>query len=203
MTSKLLAFHGQQAIKDKYLARVRAHKLADEIVHGKYWSNGKGCAVGCTIHSGDHSAYETELGIPRILARLEDGIFESLSNGRAVEWPEQFLNASKVGADLSLVWSKFAAWMLVDEKYGVLQFAKRVKSRKAIQDIADNYKVWADTGIKPDVDWWKLRSAADADADADAADAADAADDKRQEWRNAQADKLIELMSSAPIEVLK
>lgn len=72
----LLAFHGDKAIKAKYLARVKAHAEADEIIHGTYWEKGKGCAVGCTIHSEKHSAYETELGMPIILARLEDRIFE-------------------------------------------------------------------------------------------------------------------------------
>lgn len=48
----LIAFHGKQSIKDEYLARVRAHKAADEIIKGVYWEKGKGCAVGCTVHIG-------------------------------------------------------------------------------------------------------------------------------------------------------
>ena len=89
----LRAFHNDPAIKAKYLARVRAHRLADELIHGTYWQYGKGCAVGCTIHSSNHAAYETELGIPEILARLEDGLFEALPNGEAKVWPEAFLKA--------------------------------------------------------------------------------------------------------------
>ena len=61
------AFHNNPAIKEKYLARVRAHAAADEIIKGQYWQNGRGCAVGCTIHSSSHKAYEDELGIPRFL----------------------------------------------------------------------------------------------------------------------------------------
>jgi len=239
----MIAFHGDPAIKERYLARVRAHILADEVIHGVYWENGRGCAIGCSVHSSNHAAYETELGIPRILARLEDGIFEAMSNGRAKQWPEQFLSSIRVGADLSLVWPKFAVWLLVDDKYGVLQFAKSEKSKKAIRDIADAYQGVAD-GKEEAVDWRKLRVAdadaayasaatdaayadadadaaaayaeaaayaaaaadADADADADAAYASAAADAaayaaaayaKREEWREAQADKLLELMASA------
>jgi hypothetical protein len=59
------AFHNDNEIKQKYLKRVIAHQKADELIKGKYWEKGKGCAVGCTIHSGDHAKYETELGIPR------------------------------------------------------------------------------------------------------------------------------------------
>src|SRR5262249_3407302 len=111
--NKLIAFHGNPQIKEKYLARIRAHVAADELIHGVYWQNGKGCAVGCTIHSGYHAAYETELGIPRILARLEDGIFENLPNGQAKEWPQKFLAAIPISADLSLVWLQFAVWLLI------------------------------------------------------------------------------------------
>src|ERR1019366_3865717 len=133
------AFHGDPAIKQKYLTRVKNHRLADEIIHGKYWENGKGCAVGCTVHSNQHAAYESELGIPRILARLEDGIFESLSNGLALTWPERFLEAIKPGTDLSMVWPKFAVWMLTDEKYGVIKFSKSDAQRESIQTISDMY----------------------------------------------------------------
>jgi hypothetical protein len=99
----LIAFHNDQKIKDKYLARVEAHRKADEIIKGKYWENGKGCAVGCTVHSDDHMAYETELGIPTWLAKLEDRIFENLSNEDAKLWPEEFLKTINPGTDLEKV----------------------------------------------------------------------------------------------------
>lgn len=67
-TSTLRSFHGDPAVKEKYLGRVRAHAAADELIHGVYWEGGKGCAVGCTVHSGDHTAYEVELGLPEWLA---------------------------------------------------------------------------------------------------------------------------------------
>ena len=89
----LLAFHNDPTIRRIYLTRVRAHAKADEIIHGTYWEDGKGCAVGCTIHGEAHIKYETELGIPCILARLEDVLFERMGNGHAKEFPVQFLSA--------------------------------------------------------------------------------------------------------------
>jgi hypothetical protein len=160
---KMLAFHGKQEIKNLYLARVRAHRKADQIIKGVYWNKGKGCAVGCTIHSRDHRAYETELGIPTILARLEDGIFEWLPDEQAMKWPEQFLSAIKPGADLSMVWPKFAVWMLVDPKCGVLQFAKTEMEKKSITDMADAYSLVV-KGKSDNVDWKALRDAAASDA---------------------------------------
>src|SRR5882757_372452 len=114
----MLAFHGDSKIKAKYLKRVRAHAKADEIVHGKYWEDGKGCAVGCTIHDSSHAAYETELGIPQQLARLEDTLFEGQSNGAAKTFPARFLSAIKPGADLSRVHWQFLHWLLTEELAG-------------------------------------------------------------------------------------
>src|ERR1700730_6830463 len=97
------SFHNDPKIKAKYLKRVKDHFKADEIVKGKYWENGKGCAVGCTIHDSNHKLYETELGIPEWLARVEDTIFEGLPNERAKLWPEQFLKAIKPGKNLNKI----------------------------------------------------------------------------------------------------
>ena len=33
----LLSFHGDPAVKAKYLGRVQAHHDADEIIKGQYW----------------------------------------------------------------------------------------------------------------------------------------------------------------------
>ena len=131
------AFHGKQEIKDEYIKRLQDHYDADEIVKGVYWQNGKGCAVGCTLHSGDHKAYEVELGIPEVLAWLQDSIFEGLSPKDAKEFPLNFLNAVNVGSDLSQVGDKFLHWLLVDPEHGVIKYAT---NKKAVQDVADLYE---------------------------------------------------------------
>ena len=59
------SFHGDVKVKVKYINRVKAHQLADNLIKGQGWENGKGCAVGCTLEAYDHSRYEVELGIPR------------------------------------------------------------------------------------------------------------------------------------------
>ena len=128
------AFHNDPLIKEKYLTRVQEHYQADEIIQGKYWENGKGCAVGCTIHSSNHEEYESKLGIPEDIAHLQDTIFESLPNELAKQFPLQFLSAIKVGSDLKNVMNLFTIWMLTGKKYGVIQYAK---DKKVIQDVAD------------------------------------------------------------------
>ena len=114
----LLAYHNDPKIKAKYLRRVRAHAKADELIKGTGWEDGKGCAIGCTLHAYDHAQYPIELGIPEMLARLEDTIFEGLPNKQAKEWPARFLKAIRPGADLSRVGWQFLYWLITKSGIG-------------------------------------------------------------------------------------
>jgi hypothetical protein len=106
--SELLSFHNSQAIKDKYVARVKAHQEADNIIQGQGWYEGKGCAVGCTLENYAHSQYPVELGLPEWLAHLQDAIFEGLPRAEAKAFPLQFLEAIPVGVDLEPVYHQLA-----------------------------------------------------------------------------------------------
>lgn len=106
--SKLLSFHGSQAVKDKYLARVKAHMAADHLVRGVGWQGGIGCAVGCTLEAYDHSRYPIELGLPEWLARLEDACFEGMPLENSRTWPLRFLQAIPVGVDTEPVRNRLA-----------------------------------------------------------------------------------------------
>lgn len=130
----MIAFHGQQAIKDKYIARVRAHREADNLVRGQGWENGRGCAIGCTLEAYDHSLYPTELGIPEWLARLEDKLFENLPIEDSQAWPERFLEAIRPGADLEKVKAPFLIFVL---KSALQKFdhSKFPDCKKAIDDV--------------------------------------------------------------------
>lgn len=114
----MLSYHSDAAIKARYLERVAGHADADEIIKGRYWEAGKGCAVGCTIHGETHADYERELGIPQMLAWLEDVIFEGLPNRLAKTWPERFLTAISPGKDLSRVGWQFLHWLLTESGLG-------------------------------------------------------------------------------------
>lgn len=224
--SNLVAYHGDLSIKRKYLARVRAHVKADELIKGRYWKDGKGCAIGCTIHGSNHHDYEKELGIPEAIARLEDLLFEGLDNETAQAWPERFLKAIKPGADLSLVIPRFLYWLLVDPKAGVIRFAGDYKDvRIAIKKVAELYKRVIKGKVVTNRDWsvaqegaWAAADAAVARAEMEAAEwerAAEAAEvaawagaeaavaAERAAWAAGaaqyiyMADKLIELLEEA------
>jgi hypothetical protein len=214
----MIAYHGRQETKDVYLARVQAHRQADEIIKGKYWVGGKGCAVGCTVHGSDHAAYEIELGIPRALARLEDGLFERLPNDVAMAWPERFLAAIRPGADLALVWHRFIIWMLGDAQYGTLRLCDP-KAADATRSVIALYQRELDGEKVERKEWYSAADAARtasaaaaaaartasaaaaayaAAAAADAAYAAAAAAAARSAHCARMADKLIELLGDAP-----
>ena len=113
MTGQLCAYHGDPAIKLKHVGRMRAHQEADEIIHGTYWKNGKGCAIGCTVHSPEHKAYETELGMPEWFAWLEDTIFEGMSQKASCRFPMRLLSAIPVGfAEWDRLYHEFCAHSL-------------------------------------------------------------------------------------------
>ena len=144
------AFHNDPSIKEEYITRLNEHYQADEIIQGKYWENGKGCAVGCTIHSYIHNKYESELGIPEDIAHLQDIIFEGLPNKLAKQFPLEFLSSINVGADLKNVKNLFMIWVLTDSKYGVIKYAD---NKKIVQDISDAFS--RDMVTPVSVEEWK------------------------------------------------
>ena len=87
---QLQAFNNSQKVKDELIIQLENHYKADEIIKGTYWENGKGCAIGCIIHSNIHKDLE-KIGIPQWLAYLIDYLFENLSNKQAKEFPIKFL----------------------------------------------------------------------------------------------------------------
>ena len=153
--TKVLSFHNDIKIKQKYLSRLEAHRQADEIIKGKYWEEGKGCAVGCTVHSSSHDVYPVELGICWQLALVEDGLFENLPNEDAKNFPIEFLEAIPVGINTDVVYRKWVLWVLADEKEGLINVIKNEEHKKALQSVADLYTLSFEREIKHS-EWKKL-----------------------------------------------
>ena len=136
MKLKLSSYHGDQAIKDKYIARMKAHMVADELIQGIGFDGHKGCAVGCTLNNYSHYAYEMELGIPFTLAILEDNIFDGLNKKDAMTFPIEFLEAIPLGKDLGNIYNKFEIWQLVDETHGLIIKMQTKEEKDICQDLA-------------------------------------------------------------------
>jgi hypothetical protein len=146
--TKLLSFHNDESIKEKYLSRVKAHQKLDNIIKGQGWSNGKGCAIGCTLENYDRTRYPIELGIPIEIAILEDCIFEGLDLKTAKKWPSRFLEAVPVGANLEMVFPKFGLWLL--ENY----IPSEYKEKPEIKSVIEVYQKMVNGEItrKEDID---------------------------------------------------
>ena len=203
----MYAYHNDRAIKSAILAQLAAHREADELVKGKYWENGKGCAVGCTIHSDDHTEYEVRFGIPHMLARLEDCIFEGLPNGSAKQWPERFMSSINPGADLSRIGWQFLHWLLTDT--AVNPGIEHPLVRDAIRQCADVIAVLKHGGSAESAAWsaesaaWSAASAASAAWSAEsAAWSAESAASAASAAYALMANKLIELIEAAAIRGL-
>lgn len=118
---EMRSFHGDPAIKQKYIDRVKHHQKLDNIIQGTYWENGRGCAVGCTLEKGlsPHDRYPVELGLPTWLAHLEDHLFENLHIKEAKTLPLAFLEAIPVGikeSEFHLVNTRFKIFWLERQK---------------------------------------------------------------------------------------
>lgn len=173
----LLAWHNEPELKDEVLQRVKKHREADNLIQGVGWEEGKGCAVGCSLQTYNHSLYPERFGIPEELAYIEDVIFEGLSQEEAMLWPEQFTSAIKVGADLSTVWPNMAVELLSNSDFGVLQYVqddKFKKQKEAIETVINLYQEWLNSNMKPSEERWKA--------------AKDAAWATRDAMRNAEGD---------------
>ena len=147
------AFLDSPEIQQKYITRLQQHYDADEIIHGTYWENGKGCAVGCVLHSSNHKQAENELGIPEWIMHLMDTIFEGMPNKNSKEFPLKLFRSIPRGFDnWQHIYHQLCVFMLekvcknIDNKIVV----------KAICDIITLHK----TESKDRSAWSAARSAA-------------------------------------------
>lgn len=189
-----------QQEKDAILAQLRAHREADQLVKGQYWSEGKGCAVGCIAHKsydeGVHAAVADMLGVPEQVAHLIDAIFEGLPNADAMAWPERVVSAIVPDADHSLAWSRFAVRLLVDPDFGVIHTTDKADVRAAIEGVARCYRRRINGDEPTEAEWNAAGNAARAAWAAREAWAAGAARAARAAWAARCADWLVEILST-------
>jgi hypothetical protein len=208
----MLAFKNDPAVKAKFLNRIKMHREADELVQDYgYWKDGKGCAIGCLAHrsTGAHAYLAKTWNVDERLLHLADAIFEGLPAELARKWPERFTSAIAEGADTSLVWHKFAVWLLRASQLLTITDS----NREAIAAVIKLH-VRGAKGDAPSHDEWiaarNAASAADAvwsaaDAARNAASAADAvwsaawsaASAARSAAYEKMAEKLIKLLKAA------
>jgi hypothetical protein len=207
---------------DKLRQEVAAHVAADSLVKGIYWDteNNKGCFIGCLSKTDDPAINETAYGLPMMVQRIAENIFEALLADEAKAFFAALPDAvSCDGKDLSKVGWQFLAAELrsLPEQFAEIQAvvdpviagmdllasgqewsaaaaiaAARVAAADAAWAAAD--AAWAAVWAAADAAWAAARAAAWAAAAARAA-AADAA----RAARLRQRDLLLRLISEAPV----
>lgn len=145
-------------------AEVAKHVAADQVIQGAYWDNKeqKGCFIGCLTHSSDALSLKTEYGIPLMLTKIAENIFEGLSLDEAVKFFKKFPKAVACdNKDLSLVSWKFLQFELENLPH----------KTKEVQNVIDGIGKLA-RGEKWDRKEARAAASAAAEAAAWAADAA-------------------------------
>jgi regulator of protease activity HflC (stomatin/prohibitin superfamily) len=97
---------------DKLRREVAAHVAADTIIQGDYWDEASqsGCFIGCLAHDDDPESNEAEYGLPIMLQRIAENIFEALPADEAKTFFAALPDAVGCdGKDLSRVGWQFLA----------------------------------------------------------------------------------------------
>ena len=97
---------------DQLRQQVAAHVAADSIAQGIYWDerNKRGCFIGCLAHSDDPGINEQTYGLPVMLQRIAESIFEALPDDEAKAFFAALPDAVGCdGKDLSKVGWQFLA----------------------------------------------------------------------------------------------
>lgn len=97
---------------DKLRALVQRHIAADQVIQGAYWDPdlNRGCFIGCLNHSSNPQDAEREYGLPIIVQRIAETIFEGLPLGEARSFFAALPDAIGCdGKDLSKVCWQFLA----------------------------------------------------------------------------------------------
>lgn len=113
----MIAWYGEQNLKDEVMRRLRDDIKMDRLVRGEYWDGVQGCQLGCLTRKldGAHEAMERLFAIPRDVARLLEFRFEYGTESDATEWVLESTDAIPVGADLSLAVPQLMHWLLGPE----------------------------------------------------------------------------------------
>ena len=117
------------------------------------------------------------------IAYLQDAIYEGIGKTdkpEALRFTEQIIETIQPGADLSMVWPRFALQLLSASDSPIYESLQQNSVKDAAYVVASLFRDWVTTGTKPTKDLWDAAGVAgDGDAAWAAARAARAAGDAR------------------------
>lgn len=83
----------------------------------------RGGPISSLLEDEDAFLLEGRAGVPMIIARTASRLFYALPPEAAESWPESWLSAIGLGAELETTWSKYMHWLLSDPKCGIVNLA--------------------------------------------------------------------------------
>ena len=175
----MLSYLNDKKLKQDMVKEMELHLKQDQFIKGVYSkTNGifKGCSIGCAIDSlnriknktipySQHSGLETELGIPKWLARLNDTLYEGLPTEKAGKFSVDFLKAIPVGVNLDIVRHKLCAFILTGNIQRVLALKIKDDLKEkiviALKMVLELHEKTILNGAWDDSAWSTARSAAE------------------------------------------
>ena len=205
---------------DKLREEVAAHVAADSIAQGIYWDNKtkRGCFIGCLAKRDDPSLNEATYGLPVMLQRIAESIFEGLPANEAKAFFATLPDAVGCdGKDLTKVSWQFLAAELRSLPEQPAEIQAVIDPVIAGMDLLAGEQEWPAARADADADAWAADAAAAAAAAAAWAARAAAAADAADAWaaraaavcaaaaadaaavRLRQRDLLLRLIAEAPV----
>ena len=189
---------------DKLRHEVAAHVAADSIIQGNYWNKESqvGCFIGCLAHGNNPLTNETAYGLPVMIQRIAENIFEALPADEAKAFFAALPDAVGCdGKDLSKVGWQFLAAELRSLPKQSVQIQTVIEPVIAGMDLLSADEEWptADASYAAAADAAAAYAAANAAYAAYADAAAAAADAAYAAVRLRQRNLLLHLISTAPV----
>lgn len=161
----ITCWHGDPELKARAVARMAAHRAADRIVQGTYFTTSamavgwRGCFHGCLTaealaaqrgihisqlihgvarHGNWHVQGERLWGIRVSVGMVLDRMFEALPSEDCADFAVEATEALPVGADLSRVDDRWLLHLLTDDTRGVRQYvAGSVTQERVIESAIE------------------------------------------------------------------
>jgi hypothetical protein len=178
---------------------VEQHIAADSVIQGAYWDDEahKGCFIGCLAHSDDPRINEARYGLPLMVQRIAESIFEDLPVEDAKAFSAALPDAVACdGKDLTKVGWQFLASELRSLPPQPAEIQAVINPVIAGMDLLAKGNEWLEAASAA----WAAYAAAYAAAwAASAARAASAASAAWADARLRQRDLLLRLIAEAPV----
>lgn len=165
------AFHGDAAVRESVVARLRERIQSMQIVQPAYQQR-YGLMSGA-LHDAGLPAFENALGIPGQVGQLQEAVHGYLLQEVEVHgieatrlqpphdvWPLDWWLAIPPGADLQSLPSHFIAWLLLDRSAEIYPYPLSEDARGVMASLANLHARSARGDAPSDAQWQAVRNAA-------------------------------------------